>query len=155
MQVLFIHWLQLHVFDWIIRNVICCWEVSTLASELHFVCNTSVTDQVLLIIVLYLCSRFFHPFTRLVCLRNLQDHGNAFLAFERSVMLPDAVKCPLIYLNFAIYCVQMRRFEMAGIYLANFFSVSEHTAVRHEVSPACCIKSSDDNCFSYFPSYLI
>lgn len=70
----------------------------------------------------------------LVCLRNLRDHGNAFLAFERSVMLPDAVKYPLIYLNFAIYCVQMKRYEMAGMYLENFFSVSEHTSVRHEVS---------------------
>lgn len=67
-------------------------------------------------------------------MRNLHDHGNAFLAFERSVMLPDAVKYPLVYLNFAIYCVQMKRYEMAAIYLANFFSVSEHTPVRHEVS---------------------
>lgn len=81
---------------------------------------------------------FFH----LVCLRNLHDHGNAFLAFERSVMLPDAVKYPLVYLNFAIYCVQMKRYEMAGIHLAHFFSVSEHTAARHEVSDVewcfCC-----------------
>lgn len=73
-------------------------------------------------------------FVHLVCLRNLHDHGNAFLAFERSVMLPDAVKFPLIYLNFTIYCVQMKRYEMAAMYLGNFFSVSEHTNVRHEVN---------------------
>lgn len=69
-----------------------------------------------------------------VCLKNLNDHGNAFLAFERSAMLSDAVKNPLIYLNFTIYSVQMKRFELAALNLNHFFSVAEHTSVRHEVS---------------------
>lgn len=70
----------------------------------------------------------------LVCLRNLNDHGNALLAFERSVMLPDALKNPLIYLNFAIHCWQMKLYDMAQSNLNNFFSASEQVAVRHEVS---------------------
>lgn len=135
MRVLFIRWLLPHAFDWIIQNVICYWEVSR--KRLQFVCCPSYFGMsffIINVICLFL-SCFSYPFAPCsVCLRNLQDHGNAFLAFERSVMLPDAVKYPLIYLNFAIYCVQMRRYEMAALYLANFFSVSEHTAVRHEVS---------------------
>lgn len=90
--------------------------------------------MVFFVIIFLILFDFNFNFLHLVCLRNLHDHGNSFLAFERSVMLPDAVKYPLIYLNFAIYCVQMKRYEMAGMYLGNFFSVSEHTTVRHEVS---------------------
>lgn len=66
-------------------------------------------------------------------------------------MLPDAVKYPLVYLNFAIYCVQMKRYEMAGIYLANFFSVSEHTAVRHEVS---VMNAGGGFCCRYYRAFL-
>lgn len=68
-----------------------------------------------------------------VCLRNLNDHGNAYLAFERSVMLPDAVKNPLIYLNFAVYNMQMKRYELAVANINDFFSVVEHVNVRNEV----------------------
>lgn len=49
-------------------------------------------------------------------------------------MLPDAVKNPLIYLNFAVYCVQLKRYDLAVTNLTNFFSVAEHVNVRHEVS---------------------
>ncbi|XP_031616366.1 Bardet-Biedl syndrome 4 protein homolog [Contarinia nasturtii] len=67
-----------------------------------------------------------------VCLRNLNDHGNAYLAFERSVILPDAIKNPLIYLNCALYNMQMKRYEAAVPNLSNFFSIAEHINVRHE-----------------------
>ncbi|XP_055318142.1 Bardet-Biedl syndrome 4 protein homolog [Sitodiplosis mosellana] len=67
-----------------------------------------------------------------ICLRNLNDHGNAYLAFERSVMLPDAVKNPLIYLNSAVYNMQMKRYELAVANINNFFSVVEHVNVRNE-----------------------
>lgn len=127
MQALFIHWLQLPASDWIIQSVICCSEVSMALAGVCQCCAISMSMSFYWLFSVSLSSNS-------VCLRNLHDHGNAFLAFERSVMLPDAVKYPLIYLNFAIYCVQMKRYELAGMYLGNFFSVSEHTTVRHEVS---------------------
>lgn len=67
-----------------------------------------------------------------VCLKNLNDHGNAYLAFERSAMLPDAIKNPLIYLNFAIYCWRTKRFEQAAANLDNFFNVAKSIPMRPE-----------------------
>lgn len=69
-----------------------------------------------------------------VCLKNLNDYGNAFLALERSVMLPDAIRNPLIYLNFSIFCWRTKRFEMASANLNNFYDLANSTNVRHEVS---------------------
>lgn len=68
-----------------------------------------------------------------VCLKHLNDHGNAYLAFERSVMLPDAIKNPLIYLNFAVYCWRTKRFEQAAANLDNFFNLTSSMNVKHEV----------------------
>lgn len=85
-----------------------------------------------LITSVYVFVRFFFVIIT-VCLRNLNDHGNAYLAFERSVMLPDAVKNPLIYLNFAVYNMQMKRYELAVANINDFFSVVEHVNVRKEV----------------------
>lgn len=70
----------------------------------------------------------------IVCLKNLNDHGNAYLAFERSALLPDASKNPLIYLNVAVYYMQIKRPEMVVVNLNRFFSSAEHVSVRHEVS---------------------
>lgn len=68
-----------------------------------------------------------------VCLKNLNDYGNAYLAFERSVMLSDAIKNPLIYLNFAIFCWRTKRFDLAHANLQNFYDLANSTNVRHEV----------------------
>lgn len=69
----------------------------------------------------------------LVCLRHLNDHPNAFLAFERSTMLIDAIQNPLIYLNFAIYCWRTNRIELAQSNLRNFYQMGENVGVRLEV----------------------
>lgn len=49
-------------------------------------------------------------------------------------MLPEALKNPLIYLNFAIYCWRMKRLDQASANLNNFFSVASHHNVRYDVS---------------------
>lgn len=74
-------------------------------------------------------------------MRHLNDQANAFLAFERSTMLIDAIKNPLIYLNFAIYCWRTNRIELAQLHLRNFYQMSDNMAVRPEV----CVYSFDDS----------
>lgn len=59
---------------------------------------------------------------------------NAFLAFERAAMLPEAIKNPLIYLNFAIHCYETGRIEQAQLNLGNFAKMTEETKVRVEVA---------------------
>lgn len=49
-------------------------------------------------------------------------------------MLSDAIKNPLIYLNFAIFCWRTKRFELANANLQNFYDLANSTNVRHEVS---------------------
>lgn len=56
------------------------------------------------------------------------------MAFERSVMLPDAIRNPIIYLNFAIYCWRTKRFELANANLSNFYDLTNSMNIRHEVS---------------------
>lgn len=70
----------------------------------------------------------------IVCLKHLNDHENAYLAFERSAMLPEAIKNSLIYLNFAIYCSEINRTNVAKQNLANFQKICEQQTVRGEVT---------------------
>lgn len=48
-------------------------------------------------------------------------------------MLIDAIKNPLIYLNFAIYCWRTNRLELAQSNLRNFHQLSDNVGVRFEV----------------------
>ncbi|XP_055837084.1 Bardet-Biedl syndrome 4 protein homolog [Episyrphus balteatus] len=54
-----------------------------------------------------------------ICLRKLEDYENAFTAFERSVMLSkvpsssSTSRNPLVYLNFALFCYQIGKIELA------------------------------------------
>ncbi|XP_053686682.1 Bardet-Biedl syndrome 4 protein homolog [Sabethes cyaneus] len=66
------------------------------------------------------------------CLRHLNDPGNAYLAMEKSTMLPDAIKNPLIYLNFALYCYEIGKPEQSVSYLANFIEMTQHISVHRE-----------------------
>ncbi|XP_055920603.1 Bardet-Biedl syndrome 4 protein homolog [Eupeodes corollae] len=62
-----------------------------------------------------------------ICLRKLEDYENAFTAFERSVMLskiPSASRNPLVYLNFALFCYQIGKIELAT---ENFNSFLENS----------------------------
>lgn len=49
-------------------------------------------------------------------------------------MLPDAVKNPLIYLNFALYCYEIGKPDQSVLYLANFLEMTQHITVHREVS---------------------
>lgn len=71
--------------------------------------------------------------THAVCLKHLNDQENAYLAFERSTMLPEAIKNPLIYLNFTIYCSETNRIIVAQQNLENFQKICEQQTVRGEV----------------------
>lgn len=110
----FIHWLQPARCDRKTQNVSCYLEVS---HTLNYP-NKENNDA---------------KFHFLVCLRHLNDHANAFLAFERSTMLIDAIKNPLIYLNFSIFCWKTNRIEMAQSNLRNFYQLSDNIGVRLEV----------------------
>ncbi|XP_055689570.1 Bardet-Biedl syndrome 4 protein homolog [Lutzomyia longipalpis] len=66
------------------------------------------------------------------CLRYLHDRQGAFVAFERSTMQPDALKNPLIYLNFAIFCHEEGKYQQSRIYLANVIRMSETVSIPTE-----------------------
>ncbi|XP_053663936.1 Bardet-Biedl syndrome 4 protein homolog [Anopheles marshallii] len=66
------------------------------------------------------------------CLRHLNDPGNAYLSLEKSTMLPDAVKNPLIYLNFALYCYELGKSDQSVLYLSNFLDMTQHITVHRE-----------------------
>lgn len=110
-------WQLLYAFEPISPNATCCSGVSLIHS-------IGLTYESFNLVY------FDSP----VCLKNLNDYGNAFLAFERSVMLPDAIKNPLIYLNFSIFCWRTKRFELANANLNNFYDLAGGMNVRHEVS---------------------
>ncbi|EDS27858.1 tetratricopeptide repeat protein [Culex quinquefasciatus] len=66
------------------------------------------------------------------CLRHLNDPGNAYLSLEKSTMLPDAIKNPLIYLNFALYCYEIGKPDQSVSYLSNFLEMTQHVSVHRE-----------------------
>ncbi|XP_055626852.1 Bardet-Biedl syndrome 4 protein homolog [Toxorhynchites rutilus septentrionalis] len=66
------------------------------------------------------------------CLRHLNDPGNAYLSLEKSTMLPDAIKNPLINLNFALYCFEIGKYDQSVSYLANFLEMAQHANVHRE-----------------------
>ncbi|XP_058122864.1 Bardet-Biedl syndrome 4 protein homolog [Anopheles ziemanni] len=66
------------------------------------------------------------------CLRHLNDPGNAYLSLEKSTMLPDAIKNPLIYLNFALYCYEVGKSDQSVLHLSNFLEMTQHITVHRE-----------------------
>ncbi|XP_055708438.1 Bardet-Biedl syndrome 4 protein homolog [Phlebotomus papatasi] len=66
------------------------------------------------------------------CLRYLHDRQGAFVAFERSTMQPDALKNPLIYLNFAIFCHEEGKYQQSRVYLTNVIRMSETASIPTE-----------------------
>ncbi|XP_055533094.1 Bardet-Biedl syndrome 4 protein homolog isoform X2 [Wyeomyia smithii] len=66
------------------------------------------------------------------CLRHLNDPGNAYLSMEKSTMLPDAIKNPLIYLNFALFCYEIGKPDQSVSYLTNFIEMTQHINVHRE-----------------------
>ncbi|GAB0094562.1 Bardet-Biedl syndrome 4 protein homolog [Sergentomyia squamirostris] len=66
------------------------------------------------------------------CLRFLHDRQGAYVAFERSTMQPDALKNPLIYLNFAIFCHEEGKYQQSRMYLSNVIKMSESMTISTE-----------------------
>lgn len=116
--------------------------------RVHFKClrQVLISDQTMLSVICFLVVKFtllllfvrsfegfFYSFPFKVCLTRLNDKQNAFLAFERSIMLPDALKNPLIHLNFAVFCYQNGKFELSLQYLKNFLEMAQQMDVNREV----------------------
>lgn len=68
----------------------------------------------------------------------MNDPDNAYLAFEKAAMLPEAIKNPLIYLNFAIHCHETGRIEQSQLNFSNFEKMTEQMKVRVEVKFLDC-----------------
>jgi hypothetical protein len=69
-----------------------------------------------------------------VCLYYLNDIENAHIAFRKSVLSGDAIKNPLIYLNYSIFSLEcLRNVDEAQQYLNNFYNLCETMQVPGEV----------------------
>lgn len=69
-----------------------------------------------------------------VCLKHLNDPKNAYIAFERAAMMSDAIKNPLIYLNFAIYCYEIGQHPQARTFLDNAMQIKMRADVRRKMT---------------------
>lgn len=71
----------------------------------------------------------------IVCLGNLNDHENALIAFRKSVLCSkDAIKNPLIYLNYSIFAFNVLNDTVeAQQYLNNYYNLCEQIKVPGEV----------------------
>lgn len=73
-----------------------------------------------------------------VCLYYLNDAENAQVAFRKSILSSDAIKNPLIYLNYSIFCLEcLKNVEESQQYLNNFYNLCETMKVPNEVSTLC------------------
>lgn len=60
---------------------------------------------------------------------------NSQVAFHKSILSSDAIKNPLIYLNYSIFSLEVtQNFEMSQQYLNNFYNICETMKVPNEVS---------------------
>lgn len=70
-----------------------------------------------------------------VCLFYLNDSENAQIAFRKSILSTNAIRNPLIYLNYSIFClVCLRNADETSQYLNNFYNLCETMKVPPEVS---------------------
>ncbi|CAO1324169.1 unnamed protein product [Diamesa tonsa] len=69
-----------------------------------------------------------------ICLGNLNDHENALIAFRKSVLCSkDAIKNPLIYLNYSIFAFNVLNDTVeAQQYLNNYYNLCEQIKVPGE-----------------------
>lgn len=60
---------------------------------------------------------------------------NSQVAFRKSILSSDAIKNPLIYLNYSIFCLEVtHNAEESQQYLNNFYNLCETMRVPNEVS---------------------
>lgn len=72
---------------------------------------------------------------KIVCLYYLKDSENAQIAFRKSILSSNAIKNPLIYLNYSIFCLEcLKNTEETNQYLSNFYNLCESMNVPSEVS---------------------
>lgn len=60
-----------------------------------------------------------------ICLKKFKDMKNAYLVLEKATLLPEALKNPLIYLNFALFCYEIKDDEKSKLYLDNFYKMRD------------------------------
>ncbi|KAG5677485.1 hypothetical protein PVAND_007243 [Polypedilum vanderplanki] len=61
-----------------------------------------------------------------ICLYYLNDNENAQIAFRKSILSSDAIKNPLIYLNYSIFSLEcLKNIDEAQQYLNNFYNLCE------------------------------
>lgn len=68
-----------------------------------------------------------------VCLQHLKDTPNARMAIEKSVMFPEAIRYPLIYLNSAYFFWEIGDTVQAQLHLQNFYEVVQQNPIGEEV----------------------
>lgn len=72
--------------------------------------------------------------TKIVCLYYLNDAENAQIAFRKSILSSNAIKNPLIYLNYSIFCLEcLKDVEETNQYLNNFYNLCDSMNVPSEV----------------------
>lgn len=64
-----------------------------------------------------------------MCLYALEDMEGARVAFEKSTMFPESLKCPLVNLNYAIFCYQTERCQQSLSHLNAFMRQIEENNV--------------------------
>lgn len=76
----------------------------------------------------------FPQFTdKKVCLYYLNDPENAQVSFRKSILSSSAIKNPLIYLNYAIFCLEcMKDPSECSQYLNNFYNLCDTMRVPSE-----------------------
>lgn len=69
-----------------------------------------------------------------VCLYYLNDSENAQVAFRKSILSSNAIKNPLIYLNYSIFCLEcLKNPNETHQYLSNFYNLCDTMKVPSEV----------------------
>lgn len=83
----------------------------------------------------------FVPFSfNQVCLYYLNDSENAQISFRKSILSSNAIKNPLIYLNYSIFALEcLKDFDETQQYLNNFYNLCETIKVPDEVSNAASL----------------
>ncbi len=82
---------------------------------------------------IHINTKHYSNFSITVCLYYLSDLENAEIAFKKSLLFSSAIKNPLIYLNYAIFCYEcLRDITQSQQYLSNFYNLCESIKIPIE-----------------------
>lgn len=101
-----------------------CWRVSG--------CQEKAFDGIGFLMAFAFFPQFF---LQKVCLYYLNDPENAQVSFRKSILSSSAIKNPLIYLNYAIFCLEcLKDPSECSQYLNNFYNLCDTMRVPSEAS---------------------